>query len=489
MSIETTAAKPPVGVLPTGAANLASVLAGLRRVGAEPYILTSPDQAASAEHLVLPGVGAIGPAMSTLHAGGWVPVLRARLDRGQSTLAVCLGLQLLFRTSDEGGAVEGLGVFDGHVGRFEAGLRVPQLGWNRVMGPAADPVLASGHAYFANSFRVREAPPGCRVAWADHGGPFIAALARPGLLACQFHPELSGRFGERVLRRWLYGADSAPMTAGALDGPAATPRLIPCLDVKDGRVVKGVRFQGLRDAGDPVALAESYAAQGADELVLLDVSATPEGRGHGVKVVEAVRAAIAIPLTVGGGVRTVDDAGRLLDAGADKVGVNTAAVRDPDLLGRLADRFGTQCVVLALDAARATPTGDPQIEAPQQADRGRPSWRVVVRSGHERTELEAAEWAATAEAKGAGEVLLTSWDRDGTGLGYDLELIRAIRAAVDIPIIASGGAAHAGHLAEALTSGADAVLAASIFHDGAFTVPDVKAELRKAGVPMRWAES
>ncbi|MEO1334650.1 MAG: HisA/HisF-related TIM barrel protein [Myxococcota bacterium] len=252
------------------------------------------------------------------------------------------------------------------------------------------------------------------------------------------------------------------------------------------RVVKGVRFQGLRDAGDPVALASAYAAQGADELVLLDVSATPEGRGHGVKVVEDVRRSIGIPLTVGGGVRTVADAGRLLDAGADKVGVNTAAVADPDLLERLADQFGTQCVVLALDAAQVR-SGDSDASNAPNISRSGP-WCVTVRSGREHLDMDAVQWAATAEAKGAGEILLTSWDRDGTGSGYDLDLIRAIRRVVNVPVIASGGAAHAGHLAEALEAGADAVLAASIFHDGEATVSDVKDSLRASGVVMRTKE-
>ncbi len=466
-----------VGIVSTGAANLASVLAGLRRVGAAPRILTAPEEVRTMSHVVLPGVGAMGAAMRKLHDEGWVAPLKERLAEGKNTLAVCLGLHLLFESSDESPGVEALGVFRGHVHRFEAGLRVPQLGWNRVTGPDGDPVLGSGDAYFANSYRVRAAPADCRVAWADHGGPFVAALARPGLMACQFHPELSGGFGERLLRRWLRGPEAAPAQVGDPDRTTLTPRLIPCLDLKDGRVVKGVKFQGLRDAGDPVALAHAYAQQGADELVLLDVSATPEGRGHAVSVVEAVRAVVNIPLTVGGGVRTVADAGRLLDAGADKVGVNTAAVTDPDLLTRLADQFGRQCVVLALDAAQT-----------EDGEAGAGDWTVVVRSGRDRTGLDAVAWAATAEEKGAGEILLTSWDRDGTGGGYDLPLIQSIRSAVNIPVIASGGAAHAGHLAEALTAGADAVLAASIFHDGQATVGDVKRDLRDAGVEMRRSE-
>jgi imidazoleglycerol phosphate synthase cyclase subunit len=246
------------------------------------------------------------------------------------------------------------------------------------------------------------------------------------------------------------------------------PRVIPCLDVKDGRVVKGIQFQGLRDAGDPVELAAAYADQGADELVILDVSATPEGRGHALEVVRAVREVLPLPLTVGGGVREVADAEALLSAGADKVATNTAAVARPDLLDQLAGRFGCQCTVLALDAAS---NGN--------------GWEVVVRSGRDRTGLNAIAWAQEAVSRGAGEVLLTSWDRDGTGSGYDLELLKAMRAAVPVPIIASGGADGPRHMAEALGAGADAVLAATIFHDGHTTVADLKNELAGLGVEVR----
>ncbi len=247
-----------------------------------------------------------------------------------------------------------------------------------------------------------------------------------------------------------------------------TPRIIPCLDVAAGRVVKGVRFAGLRDAGDPVERAAAYAAQGADELVLLDVSATPEARGHALDTVRAVRAVLPLPLTVGGGVRTADDAASLLEAGADKVAVNTAAVARPTLLIELAARFGSQCTILALDAARSGS-----------------GWEVVVRSGSERTGLDAVQWAAEATDRGAGEILLTSFDRDGTASGYDLELLAAVRAAVPVPIIASGGAATPEHMAAALSAGADAVLAASILHDGTWTVAGLKTALAELGIEVR----
>lgn len=248
-----------------------------------------------------------------------------------------------------------------------------------------------------------------------------------------------------------------------------TRRIIPCLDCRDGRVVKGVRFEGLRDAGWPVELAAAYEAQGADEIVLLDVSATPEGRGTQEETVRQVRAVLSIPLTVGGGVREADSARALLEAGADKVAVNTAAVRSPGLITSLAREFGCQCTVLAVDAARRAGGG----------------WEVVILSGRERTGLDAVEWCRAGVTRGAGEILLTSWDRDGTRAGYDLELLREVTRAVPVPVIASGGAATPDHLCEALAAGADAVLAASVFHDGDYTVADLKRALAARGVAVR----
>jgi cyclase len=252
-------------------------------------------------------------------------------------------------------------------------------------------------------------------------------------------------------------------------------RIIPCLDVDVGRVVKGVRFRDLRDAGDPVELAARYDDQGADELVFLDITATIEGRDATFDVVSRTAEQVFIPLTVGGGVRTEDDARKLLRAGADKVGLNSAAVRDPSLLQRCADTFGTQCVVIAIDARR------------RPGNNGLPEWDVVIDAGRTPTGREAVEWAIEATAqRGAGEVLLTSMDRDGTGDGYDLELLEAVGGAVTVPVIASGGAGEPSHFADGLAPGrADAVLAASRFHDGDLTIGDVKTYLAEHGVPVR----
>jgi cyclase len=253
-------------------------------------------------------------------------------------------------------------------------------------------------------------------------------------------------------------------------------RLIPCLDVAGGRVVKGVRFQALRDAGDPVEQASRYDAEGADELVFLDISASHEARATLLDVVSRVAERLFIPFTVGGGVRSVEDARAVLRAGADKVGTNTALVRDPSLAGRLADEFGRQCVVAAIDAKATRGEGG----------RGKgEGWEVMVRGGREPTGLDAVAWAVQLEQLGAGEILLTSMDTDGTQLGYDLPLTRAVSAAVRIPVIASGGAGTLEHLAEALDAGAHGVLVATLFHYRGTTLPEARAFLASRGYPVR----
>ena len=249
-------------------------------------------------------------------------------------------------------------------------------------------------------------------------------------------------------------------------------RVIPCLDVKDGRVVKGVQFLDLRDAGDPVAAAQAYDAQGADELVFLDITASHEGRAIMLDVVRRTAEGIYMPLTVGGGIRGVDDIRTLLRAGADKVSLNTAALERPQVIREAAERFGSQCIVVAIDAKRSNG-----------------GWTVYSHGGRRPASREAVAWAREAEGLGAGEILLTSMDRDGTQDGYDLELTRAVAEAVSVPVIASGGVGTLEHLREGLVEGkADAALAASIFHFGTHTVRDAKAYLRDRGVPVRLEE-
>ena len=259
-------------------------------------------------------------------------------------------------------------------------------------------------------------------------------------------------------------------------------RIIPCLDVKDGRVVKGVRFVDLRDAGDPVEAAIAYDAQGADELVFLDITASHEARDIMLDVVRRTAEGIYMPLTVGGGIRSVDDVSRLLRAGADKVSLNTAALARPDVIREAAERFGSQCIVIAIDARRTQPA----TARAGLADPATTTWAVYTHGGRRPAGRDAVEWAQEAVALGAGEILLTSMDRDGTKDGYDLELTRAVSEAVTVPVIASGGAGSLEHFHEALTDGrADAALAASLFHFGIHTIAETKRYLAERGVEVR----
>jgi imidazole glycerol-phosphate synthase subunit HisF len=266
------------------------------------------------------------------------------------------------------------------------------------------------------------------------------------------------------------------------EGPAAQPamlakRIIPCLDVTGGRVVKGVNFVSLRDAGDPVEIAARYNEQGADELTFLDITATSDERDLILHIIEAVASQVFIPLTVGGGVRTVDDVRRLLNAGADKTSFNSAAIANPDVIAAASAKYGAQCIVVAIDAKRRV--------AGEVALRGE-GWDVYSHGGRRNTGLDAVRWAVEMTRRGAGEILLTSMDRDGTKSGFDLELTRAVSDAVSVPVIASGGVGNLDHLADGIQKGgADAVLAASIFHYGEFTVAQAKARMAERGIPVR----
>jgi cyclase len=251
-------------------------------------------------------------------------------------------------------------------------------------------------------------------------------------------------------------------------------RIIPCLDVDAGRVVKGVKFVDIRDAGDPVEVARRYNEEGADEITFLDITASSDERETIVHVVEQVASEVFIPLTVGGGIRTLEDVRRMLNAGADKVSINTAAIHNPDFVKQAAERFGSQCIVVAIDAKRVSPGGEPA------------RWEIFTHGGRKPTGIDAVAWAKRMEALGAGEILLTSMDRDGTKAGFDLELTRAISDAVHIPVIASGGVGTLEHLAEGVIEGhADAVLAASIFHFAEYSIGEAKQVMAKAGIEVR----
>jgi imidazole glycerol-phosphate synthase subunit HisF len=456
-----------VVIIDSGVANLASIVAGFTRLGAATVVTSDPDVVRRAERLVLPGVGAFGSGIGTLRARGLDEAARAAALRGTPVLAVCLGMQMLCEASEESPGVSGLGLILATCRRLPNDVRVPHLGWNQVSAEPDARLVSTGNAAFANSYALQETVPGWTVAWTTHGRPFVAALERDAILACQFHPELSGQYGAALLERWLTGRRAAG-GASAVATAGLRRRIVPCLDVRDGRVVKGVRFQGLRYAGDPAERAARYEAQGADEIVVLDIAASPAKRATQLETVRRVRAVLWIPLTVGGGVRSVADARSLLAAGADKISVNTAAVRRPTLLSELAAEFGRQCVVLAIDARRVGS-----------------AWEVLVLGGREVARPDAVAWAQEGERLGAGEILLTSWDQDGTRAGPDVALLRAVADAVRVPVIASGGVGERAHVAAAFDAGADAVLAASVFHDDEDTVDGIKADLANRGMRVR----
>ncbi|TAG27256.1 MAG: imidazole glycerol phosphate synthase subunit HisF [Burkholderiales bacterium] len=261
-------------------------------------------------------------------------------------------------------------------------------------------------------------------------------------------------------------------------------RIIPCLDVTGGRVVKGVNFVELRDAGDPVEIAARYNEQGADELTFLDITATSDGRDLILPIIEAVASQVFIPLTVGGGVRTVDDVRRLLNAGADKTSFNSAAIANPQVIFEASQKYGSQCIVVAIDAKKRNAEDEARLDANGKAVG--PGWDVYSHGGRKNTGLDAVQWATRMASQGAGEILLTSMDKDGTKSGFDLALTRAVSDAVSVPVIASGGVGSLAHLADGIqTGGADAVLAASIFHYGEFTVQQAKAFMAERGIPVR----
>jgi cyclase len=440
-----------VAVCDYRAGNIRSVEIALRRLGAE-----LSDDVAGADLAVLPGVGSARTAMKELRAQGLDAALRQRLEQEKPVLGICLGLQLAVEWSEEDGGVDGLALLPGRAVRVRA-ERLPRIGWAEVDGTAY---------YFAHSYAV-ETP--CATAWSDG----LVAEARHGsFLGVQFHPEKSGAAGARYLDRVLREVrerrssrtrGQSPLAESASTSAALAPRLIPCLDVAAGRVVKGVKFQELRDVGDPVELGAAYSDCGADELVFLDVKATLEDRHTLVGVVRRVAEQLAIPFTVGGGIRSVADADQLLSAGADKVSVNSAALARPALLTELAEKLGSQAVVVAIDSAGG---------------------RVKARAGTTETARTTIEWAKEAEARGAGEILLTSIDADGTREGYDLEITRKVAEAVSVPVIASGGAGDASHVAAALEV-AQAALLASILHEDPERLTSLREELRAMGVPLR----
>ncbi len=479
-----------VALIDYRAGNLTSVRKALHAVSAEVYTPDVPADLARADGVIVPGVGHF-EATAVLDAP-WREAILARVRAGVPLLGICLGLQWLYEGSTEAPGLTGLGLLPGTCRRLGpdwdasvqlpdelwSDFKVPHVGWNAVEPVRPSAILAGvtpgAQAYFTHSYA---APLGEATVAATASGPntFASVVERDRVFGAQFHPEKSSDVGLTILRNFLGAVRGAPPPAAAT-APAwipasrhASKRIIACMDVRDGAVVKGVKFEGLRHAGDPAALAERYNVEGIDEVVILDVTATLESRRALARTISDVARRLFLPLAVGGGIRTEDDAAAAVEAGADKVSLNTAALADPDLISRLAVRYGSQAVIVAIDAKR-------------QGD----GFAVYARSGSQDARRGAVEWAQEAAARGAGEILLTSIDRDGTRSGFDCGLTAAVSRAVSIPVIASGGAGTFDHFVDVFTAGrADAALAASIFHFAEHSVAALKEHLALAGIPVR----
>jgi cyclase len=459
-----------IAIVDYGVGNLASVVKAFRAVGHEAQLVREPARLGDARAIVLPGVGHFGHCAREFNRYSFGPAIADAHRRGVPLLGICVGMQLLFEGSEEADDAPGLGLLRGRVRRMRGVPRLPQIGWNRVAIRGLHPWLdVSGdrYFYFLHSYAA-EPRTDLTLGAVNYGGERAAIVGADGILGVQFHPEKSGAAGLELLRGFAERRGSAsPSRDGGLGTLAK--RIVPCLDVKDGRVVKGTRFVELRDAGDPVDLARRYDEQGADELVFLDITASAEKRRTVVDLASRVADVLFIPFTVGGGIRDADEAGEILRVGADKVALNSAAVRDPSVIAKVAGRFGSQAMVLAIDA--------------RKRDGG---WEVVIDGGRTPTGRDALEWAKDGVDRGAGEILLTSMETDGTKLGFDIALTEAVASAVDVPVIASGGASGPDDFVTLFQrTGADAGLAASIFHYDETTVSDVKAALARAGIAVR----
>jgi cyclase len=492
------------------AGNLTSVRKALAAAGAEVFTPETAAQIAGADGLIVPGVGHF-EATAVLDAP-WRDAILAHARAGKPLLGICLGLQFLFEGSTEAPRLPGLGLLPGVCGKLGpewdpavqlsaerwAEFKVPHVGWNAVNPTRPSAILAGvapgAQAYFTHSFA---APVGEGTAATTSTGPntFASVVERGAIFGLQFHPEKSADAGLAMLRNFCLriqgrsepsSEPSSELSSELSSEPGSQPvagtahhaskRIIACLDVRDGHVVKGVKFEGLRSAGDPAELAARYNVEGIDEVVILDVTATLETRRALAQTIREVARNLFIPLAVGGGIRTEDDAAAVVDAGADKVSLNSAALKEPDLISRLAVRYGSQAVVVAIDAKRGPTAAGPD------------GFAVYARSGTSAAGRDAVEWAREAASRGAGEILLTSMDRDGTRSGFDCELTAAVSRAVSIPVIASGGAGSFDHFVDVFTRGrADAALAASIFHFSEHGVADLKQHLATAGIPMRLA--
>ena len=444
------------------AGNLTSVKLAFEALGEPATVTSDAETIRRADRVVFPGVGAAKSAMENLAALGLADVVREAAAT-KPFLGICLGMQILFEHSEEDGGVDLLGILPGRVRRFPdaPGCKIPQIGWNRVNGGESYYFV---HSYYAEKGEFTAGT--TRYAGVD----FTSAVQRGSLLACQFHPEKSGVAGLRLIRAWLDGSVAFPQAGSAGQGLAC--RVIPCLDVRNGRVTKGVKFKNNVDLGDPVEMAVGYSDGGADELVFYDITASAERRPIDIGMVESVAKAIRIPFAVGGGISCIADMERVILAGAEKVSVNSLAVRNPQIIAEGSRAFGAQCIVLGMDPVRSEkcPSG----------------YEITTRGFREFTGMDAIEWAKRAVDLGAGEIVVNSVDADGTRQGFEIPLTRMIADAVGVPVVASGGAGCPEHLVAAFKEAhADAAIVAGMIHSGEYSIADIKRVMAASGVPVR----
>ncbi|QIK38446.1 imidazole glycerol phosphate synthase subunit HisF [Caldichromatium japonicum] len=533
-----------IALLDYGAGNVRSLRNAVHALGFALTEIERPEDILCAERLILPGVGSFGAAMRRLEELGYLKPLKDYLSAGRPFLGICLGLQILFAGSEESPGVPGLGIIPGQIRRFPGeGLSVPHMGWNAVRLQKHSP-LFTGYAgepfYFVHSYRALPGPENAdwQLAFTDYGRPFLSAVQRGAVCAVQFHPEKSGQAGLALLRNFLAGT-SASAPAIPLGDPTPTrltKRIVACLDVRtndqgDLVVTKGDQYdvrektegRAVRNLGKPVELAERYYQEGADEIAFLNITAfraSPLADQPMLEVLRRTSERVFVPLTIGGGIRAYTDgegrsysalavAHAYFRAGADKVSIGSdavLAVEDYLARGRVKDGssaieqiaavYGNQAVVISIDPRRVyvnSPQDTPHtvIETRFPGPKGeRYCWfQCTIKGGREGRDLDVVELARTCEALGAGEILLNSIDRDGTGAGFDLELIRLVRESVSIPVIASSGAGCVEHFAEVFCeTGVEAALAAGIFHRREVPIEAVKSHLITQGIEIRNGE-
>ncbi len=524
-----------ISLLDYGAGNVRSLRNAIQSQGFSLTEIERPEDILKAERLIFPGVGAFGAAMQRLHALGYVEPLKAYLAEGRPYLGICIGLQTLFEGSDESPGVQGLGLIPGQIRRFDASnLSVPHMGWNGVRVLRPSPLFADyggEKLYFVHSYRAMPGPENADwvLATTDYGDPFVSAVQRGRVAAVQFHPEKSGAAGSRLLRHFLAGETAAP--APRLD-PVPThlaKRIIACLDVRtndagDLVVTKGdqydVREQGeVRNLGKPVELARRYYQEGADEVTFLNITAFRDFPLADQPMLEVLRRTsenVFVPLTIGGGIRAFTDgqgrgysaldvASEYFRSGADKVSIGSDAVDAVEqylarghkdgstAIEQIAQVYGNQAVVISIDPRRVyiSDPGDTRhhcVQAPEPGPNGE-AWcwyQCTVKGGREGRDVDAVELARACEELGAGEILLNSIDRDGSGRGFDLGLIQSVADAVSIPVIASSGAGCVEHFSQVFAAtGVEAALAAGIFHRQEVPIAAVKAHLEAEGIETR----